>query len=308
MKPQTGIKHFTSKLAYDVSGQTAIVESKGKIVLRLLEPWALCYKEWLKNEHKNIITKIRLVIPGDAKYASAEIESFVRRVSFLNIINADLDFEVIVNNNNKKLYDIHSLFNRPDNEIIHQEINKRDGKDVPGRLEKDFQVFLYGGTILSDNMTADDYSAIYERLGVLGIDFYNLKNSYKVHREFPVGAFRNSVSEENRILPTNFIDIVSFNKQKELALIELKLNDSKIEVISQLLDYALFFRAYKAQISKLINDDFCPPVFVKKPIACYAVNNHFHPRLESILKYYSADKQLFGFSLSLVTLGTTQAL
>jgi hypothetical protein len=308
MKPQTGSKHFTSKLDYSVSGNTAIVEIKEKIDLRKVDPWALCYKEWLECEHQIHVNSIQLIILHNVKYKTSEIEAFIRRISFLNIVNPTIRFDVIVSDDNVKLLDIHSLINRPTNEIIHQEIGKRDGKDKPGKLEKDFQVFLFGGTILSENMTPKNYTEIYNRLGVLGVDFYQLKNSYKVLREFPIGAFSNTVSEKDRILPTNFIDIVSFNKRKELAVIELKLNDPKIEVISQLLDYALFFRAYKPQIVNLIKDNLCPANFEKKPIACYVANNHFHPRLKGIIKYYATDAKKFGFSLNMITLGVTRAI
>ena len=274
----------------------------------MVDPWALCYKEWLKSEHQILVNNIQLIIPGNVKYKTFEIEAFIRRISFLNIVNPTIRFDVIVSDANVKLLDIHSLINRPTYEIIHQEFGKRDGKDKPGKPEKDFQVFLFGGTILSDNMTPKNYAEIYNRMGVLGVDFYQLKKSYKVLREFPVGAFRNTISKKNRILPTNFIDIVSFNKRKELAVIELKLNDPKIEVISQVLDYALFFRAYKLQIVNLIKDNLCPAGFEEKPIACYVANNHFHPRFEGILKYYITDSKKFGFSLNMIKLGETRVI
>jgi hypothetical protein len=308
MKPKTGSHHFTNEFDYDLIGQTAIVQSKSKISLRKIDPWALCYKKWLETEHNLATNKIQLVLQSNTKYSPAEFESFIRRVSFLNINNnPGLDFEVIVDNNKVTLYDLHNLLNRPSNEIINSKLNERNALDVPGRLEKDFQAFLFGGTILANtNNAVIDYSGIYRRLGVLGEDFYQLKNNYKVLREFPTGVFDTTVLEKNRILPTYFTDIVAFNKHKELAVIELKLNDSKIEVISQLLDYALFFRSYKSQIAQVIKDNLCPDNFETKPIACYVANNHFHPKFEDIRKYYSTNGKKFGFSMNMITLGATK--
>jgi hypothetical protein len=116
------------------------------------------------------------------------------------------------------------------------------------------------------------------------------------------------VLEKNRILPTYFTDIVALNKRKELSVIELKLNDPKIEVISQLLDYALFFRGYKDQICRLIRDDLTPHDFEQKPIACYVANNHFHARFNGIIKYYTSDPTKFGFKFYMITLGATLEL
>jgi hypothetical protein len=74
------------------------------------------------------------------------------------------------------------------------------------------------------------------------------------------------------------------------------------------LDYALFFRAYKLQIVNLIKDNLCPAGFEEKPIACYVANNHFHPRFEGILKYYITDSKKFGFSLNMIKLGETRVI
>ena len=50
------------------------------------------------------------------------------------------------------------------------------------------------------------------------------------------------VAIRTQVLPTEFVDIVTLNKWGYLSVIELKLDDSQLEVVSQLLDYALFFR------------------------------------------------------------------
>jgi len=74
----------------------------------------------------------------------------------------------------------------------------------------------------------------------------------RIIREFPTGVFKDTISQNNRILPTEFIDVVTFNKHGNLAVIEIKLNDSQLEVIAQLLDYALFFRCYRDDLLPII--------------------------------------------------------
>jgi hypothetical protein len=307
MKPKTGSHYFTDDFDYDLIGQTAVIQSKAKISFRKIDPWALCYKEWLENEHKKTVNKIRIIIQSNITYSSAEFESFKRRISFLQVNNPGIDFEILTHGSLVPLYSLTELLYRPTNEIINIKLNQRNADDVPGKLEKDFQAFLFGGTILGSTINnIIDYAGIYRRLGVLGEDFYNLKSSYKVLREFPTGIFNGSVLEKNRVLSTYFTDIVAFNKRRELSVIELKLNDPKIEVISQLLDYALFFIGYKEQICKLIKDNKTPPDFEKKPIACYVANNHFHDKFEGIKKYYKADPKKYGFKFYMITLGATE--
>ena len=307
MVPPIGSHHFTDEFDYDLIDTSAILISKSRINLRKMDPWALYYKEFLE-EHHYIVTKIQLVLKSNSQYSTPEFESFKRRISFLQIVNSKLNFEIITANGPEALYNLKDLLNRPDNEIIIIKLNERDVKDEPGRLEKDFQVFLFGGTLRNKDNPSVDYPGIYRRLGVLGQDFYGLKDSFKVLREFPTGIFDYIVSKKTRILPTYFTDIVAFNKRKELAVIELKLNDSKIEVISQLLDYALFFRAYKHQICKLIKDKYCPADFENKLIACYIANNRFHPRFDGIKKYYRSDHARLGFKIHIITLGATETL
>lgn len=307
MKPPIGSHYFTNEFDYDLMVNTAIITSKSRINLRKMDPWALCYKEFLE-EHNYVVHKIQLVLQSNSIYSAPEFESFKRRISFLRLNNPGLDFEILKSNSPVVLYNLNDLLNRPKIEIINPKLNDRNAKDVPGRLEKDFQAFIFGGTLLDPNNPSIDYAGIYRRLGVLGQDFYSLKNSFKVLREFPTGIYKRLVSKNNRILPTYFTDIVTFNKRKELAVIELKLNDSKIEVISQLLDYALFFRAYKTQICPLIKDQYCPANFEKKSIACYVANNRFHLKFNGIKKYYRSDHARFGFKIHMIYLGVTETL
>ena len=67
------------------------------------------------------------------------------------------------------------------------------------------------------------------------------KKRYKVEREFPAGVFCEKIKESNRILSTEYVDLVTLNRNGDVAVIELKFDDSRLEVIPQVLNYALFF-------------------------------------------------------------------
>jgi hypothetical protein len=306
MKPQTGPKHFPSDFDYNYHNDTAIVECKigKKTNLRKLDPWALCYKEYLESFSKSVL-RIQMKLPKELKYRKYEFESFKRRISYLQLNNSKISFEIIALDTVQTLYNRDELLFRPSSEIIHDIVSPRNAEDTPGKLEKDFQAFLFGGTILDSIKDKGYNKEIYRRLGVLGADFYNLKNDYKVYREYPTGVFDTQIFEENRILSTYYIDILGFNKHKHLALIELKLNDPKLEAISQILDYALFGIMYKKQLCNVLQKDLCPDKFEQKPIACYLANNHFHEKLNWILKYYKSDNKEYGFSINMIELGKT---
>jgi len=144
-----------------------------------------------------------------------------------------------------------------------------------------------------------------ERLAILGKDFFNLnRKNYALEREFPTGVFKKVKSAKTRVLPTEYIDIVTINKYKFLSIIELKLNDSQLEVISQLLDYALFFRSYIGQLKPVLNERFGKKMKAGN-IICYVANNSYHPRFNSILKYYSTENKGYGFELKRIILGET---
>ena len=107
-------------------------------------------------------------------------------------------------------------------------------------------------------------------------------------------------------MPTESVDIITLNKYGNLSVIELKLDDEQLEVISQLLDYALFFRCYIHLLKHIpvITETFGTNIR-KEEIFCYVVNNHFHPRFDKILKYYSTENKDYGFQLIKIVLGYT---
>jgi hypothetical protein len=304
MTPKFNNTAYPSSLEYLMKDPTAIVKAKDHCTksLRFIEVWGLAFFNWLKEENKKPVYELVYEV-GAIKENKPEEEAFRRRISFLKLVNT---FKISVQGRpDFRYYNLEELFNRPANEIITDRFEERAGKDHPGRLEKDFQVFLFGGTLLDEKEDVD-YSLIYRRLGLLGMDFYKLDKHYKLTREVPTGVFNGEKKAANRILPTYFIDIVAFNKYKELAIIELKLNDPKLEVISQALDYALFAVGYKERfvntLKKHLGDSYCPKEFEKKPFSCYIVNNHFHPLFDKIAPFYAPKKE-YGFNMKKVVLG-----
>ena len=295
MKPRTGPGYFPSQMEYDLWNKTATVSVKkaGSIILRSVDVWGLAYYNWLTICNKLPVDRIIFNIEKSGA-KSAEIEAFKRRVSYLNLNNS---FELEMHTDLPiQLYTKEDILKRPKNELLIPKFKKRNNDDTQGRLEKDFQVFLAGG---QEKVGKNDDDTTYERLGVLGIDFYQLKRGYKLIREFPTGIFDKEQKEKCRLLPTYYIDLVSFNKYNAISIIELKLNDSKLEVIAQIIDYALFALCYKQQIigviEKHIGKEHCPSNLINKPMYCYVANNHFHPKFDAVAQYYAPRVKSFDF-------------
>ncbi len=293
--------NYPGCLNYSIDGQHAIIElHKGfsKKEFRRFDSWGLAFISEAEDEFKIQINQITFKINHSIDDYKYDFESFRRRVSFLNTNNERISCEIIINDENIELYDKESLFNRPEYEIIRPYVNDRNSDDKSGRLEKDFQKFLYGDGL--DNRTND-------RFAILGDDFYKSKGKdYYVLREFPTGVFKEKINNDCRIMPTEYVDMVTINKHGNLSVIELKLDDEQLEVISQVLDYALFFKCYIDKINKLdeIQNKLTPNIRDKE-IFCYVVNNHFHPRFDRILKYYSTKDKDYGFQLIKIVLGYT---
>ena len=313
-KPRVGSGYFSSLFDYNFDGTQAIVILKptkdNKSYYRLLDVWGLSYLVWLLENRSIEVKIVKFIIPFEAE--KCKLEALKRRLSFLNINNTDLEIKLEVFGKLITLYNFNELIERPSDELIIPEFAKRRADDKPGKLEKDFQAYLFGKSIMDRKLSLsdDDLMKIYRRLAVLGSDFYKLQKPFGIIREFPTGVFKRRRSKESRILATNFIDVLAFNRNNELALIELKLNDTKLEVLSQLLDYMLFYTSYKEQIigvvKRHLGDNHYPEGFEKKSINGYIANNRFHPRFEKIKKYYTPRSDQFGFRLKQITLGQTE--
>jgi len=289
--------------AKDGNAEITLKKNFNKENFRRLDPWGLAFIDEIGHNPTEKIKQIVFAIDkSEDNIKKADMESFLRRISFLALNNKEIKFIVKLNGAERTLYETQDiLFNRPDIETIREESSPGSDEDKPGRIEKDFQTFLFGKDSGREQRTN-------ERLAILGEDFYNLKKKeLGIMREFATGVFKKEKSEKNRILPTEFIDIVTLNKYGEIAIIELKLNDSKLEVISQILDYALFFRCYKSQLLSILGKGFKEKI-KKDNIVCYVANNHFHPRFNGIKKYYTTDKKGYKFEMKQIILGQTETI
>ncbi len=222
-------------------------------------------------------------------------EALKRRLSYLSIKNKFISKTIIVGGREEGLYTADELKNRPVKEILHNDYLPRGDDDKPGRLEKDFQTYLFGKGLYDGNN--DEIGRTNERLALLGEDFIH-KNKFRIEREFPTGVFNGDIKECNRILPTDFIDLVTINKNKNIAVIEIKFNDKPLEVISQLLNYALFFFMYRKQLTPLLDVKFACDTS-KFGLDCYIVSNAFHKRYGDVWKYYAGGK----ISMKQITIG-----
>jgi hypothetical protein len=266
---------------------------------RCLDSWGMALFHHVKTDHKMDINEIVFTVNKNGSSWTPNVEAFKRRVSYLNINNKNIGFKVVYNNKPISLYTQMELFTRPDKEIIRNFLNKRRDDDKGKLLEKSFQAFLFGKGLGTKTRTND-------RLAILGEHFFKLKKKqYGVLREFATGAFEGAISRRNEITPTEFVDIVTLNRWGCLSVIELKLDDPNLEVMSQILDYGLYFACYFGKLLKVLKDnsDLRP---IKDEIMCYVVNNRFHKRFDDIFRYYSTRNKPYGFQIFKVVLGDTR--
>jgi hypothetical protein len=290
---------FPRDIRFSFSGKTLRAEmaGNGKKDFRRFDPWTLASMVEAKQKNGIEVSNVVFAIDALKETDKLNFESFRRRVSFLGVNNPSIIFEILLNDKKVPLDDTKSLFQRPGNEIIQSKISKRSEDNEPNLLEKSFQSFLYGKGLKEKTN---------DRLAILGEDFYQMKGkAVGVLREFPTGVFDGKIADTARIMPTEFVDIVTQNKWGNLAVIELKIDNSELEIISQILDYGLYFVCYRNQIEKLqaITETF--DLKEKADIFCYVVNNRFHPRFDGILKFYSVKSKTYGCSLRKVILGET---
>jgi len=291
--------------SFDDNGKTLrseLVENFNKKDFRRFDPYTLACLSDVNKITGVKISNVVLMINQDNhtdKLFTLNLESLKRRISFLGINNGDIHFELLLNDKKIDLYDKKSLFDRPANEIIRTKVSNRSDDDTPKLLEKAFQAFLFGKDL--DTRTND-------RLAILGEDFYKMKGKeVGILREFPTGVFNKEVADSTRILPTEFVDLVTLNKWGNLSVIELKLDNPELEVISQTLDYGLYFACYRKLLMEMpcIAETFEVGKIQNEPIFCYVANNRFHPRFNDIQRYYSTDNKNYGFCLKKVVLGET---
>lgn len=303
-KPGTypGDIHFT----VEGEGKTIKAELVGgfdKKDFRRLDPWTLAYLIELEGKCEGAIVQ-RVVLslnPGTKKDRQFDLnfESLRRRASFLALNNPEITLELVLDERPAALYDKESLLHQSSNEVLRSSIPERSEEGAPNLLEKAFQSFLYGKGM--ETRTND-------RLAILGEDFYQMKGKeVGILREFPTGAFDSVVSDATRITPTESIDLVTQNKWGNLALVELKVDNSELEVISQILDYGLYVVRYRDLIARLpeVARVFNEDAVRHADIFCYVANNRFHPRFVGIQMFYHVGAKSYGFCLKRIALGET---
>lgn len=293
-------------LEYKLMDETAIVTMSGKKIqedARKMDSWGAAFFDLCRKEATTSPSQLVFEITGAIpKNSLPKFEALKRRLSYLNW-GGRVDISFVVDDVKQTLYSREELVNRPPIEVIRTNFTKRSDDDTPGRLEKDFQSYLFGKG-KDDNTVRTN-----ERLAILGEDFRDLnrkKEAFVMEREFPTGAFEGEISQATRILPTEYIDVVSFNKWGELALIELKVNDPSLQVIAQSLDYALFFFSYREQLWQLLEKKLRRPK--KRKIVLYIANNCFHTRFDDVAKYYSSSGKSVTFDIKKVVLGHTASI
>lgn len=295
---------------YKIEGKRIILKTNKKLSktgFRCLDSWGMALYHYVTTVHRLKIDKIEFVtnrkedmwMPNDKRLPNAE--AFIRRVSYLGINNTAIDFRIVSGNRSIDLYSEKGLFDRPEEEVIRDCLNERRDDDKGSLLEKSFQAFLFGKGMEVKTKTND-------RMAILGEDFFRLKKKqYGVLREFPTGAFHNTVALRNQLTPTDFVDLVTLNRYGNLSVIEIKLDDPKLEVMSQILDYALYFACYTDKILGVLKN--VKPPLIPRPkkdtIKCYVVNNRFHKRFDDIFRYYSTKDKQYRFQIFKVVLGYT---
>jgi hypothetical protein len=260
-------------------------------VWKKIDPWGLAFFDRVKEctqKPIQLIFSLRLPSTPTANY---QYEALKRRVSYLATANP-LRITLLKDNCIDTLYSIEELTHRPDCEIVRTDMKKRGDADKAGRLEKDFQSYLFGKGL--HDPSNPDIRRTNERLALFGDDFVRIGNAksgkdgkrYKVEREFPTGVFCDEVKKSKRILSTEYVDLVTINKNGEVAVIELKFDDPKLEVIPQVLNYALYFYAYKLQLIGLLDKQLEYSTKGAR-LVTYLVSNTFHPKFKSVWNYYS---------------------
>ncbi|NLW16153.1 MAG: hypothetical protein GX033_00565 [Firmicutes bacterium] len=67
----------------------------------------------------------------------------------------------------------------------------------------------------------------------------------RIHDQLPIGLFRDSISEENRLFMTGFIDLWAVGQQNELCIFELKIpSNRRVGIIPELFFYANYCRDF----------------------------------------------------------------
>jgi hypothetical protein len=265
-------------------------ESVNDSVWKRTDPWGLAFVYEVQKRTKKPV-RPKFSVRDSGQVDKCQYEALKRRVSYLAESN-NLQLTLLKDGAVDRLYSVAELAHRPDTEVIRSDFTERGDDDTAGRLEKDFQAYLFGKGLHED--TDPDTPRTNERLALFGPDFVGIgklksakkHNGYRVEREFPTGVFDKEVKEANRILSTEYVDLVTLNRERKLAIIELKIDDARLEVISQVLNYALYFYSYRAKLAPLLEDKLNCDTFAPEHVT-YLVSNTFHKKFPHVWPYYN---------------------
>lgn len=287
---------YKETLEYELNGEALTirpVERDNMIKLRELDSWGLAVYKNLSAKQEKIEQLIFEINPKD--YKKEEIESLKRRLSFLNQNNSFI-ISFYQDGKEVNLYSYEDFAKISSEEIIDSNLNPRKKYEYEGKLEKDIQKFL------SDSISSKiERYRTNKRLAIFGSHF--TKKESVLIREFPTGTYRDKKSEANRITPTYFIDFVTVNDNGILSLVELKINNNTLDVISQALDYSLFFLIHKESIKNILEKAKIKYKEDSVPFNTYIANNSFHPKFDEIFEFYNPKETEKYFELIKTTMG-----
>jgi len=278
--------HYKITKKTDETFELCIEDSKkGDDLWKKVDPWSFAVFDEVHKKLAPLGLGLHFAMSVPSSKNGPKYEALKRRLSYLAEVNKGIPIALSKGGQKDCLYTMPDLNKRPENEVVRDGFGERSDDDKPRRLEKDFQTYLFGKGLHGDSTNGVRTN---ERLALFGKDFFN--GSKKVAREWPTGVFRGEKKEENRILPTELIDLVTINKHNEIALLELKFlrkeGLAKLEDISQLLNYALFFHSYKARLAPLL-DTHVHSGSANFGVRAYLASNTFHSRFDSVWPYYS---------------------
>jgi hypothetical protein len=108
-----------------------------------IDPWGFAFFHKAKEITKKPLRLTFSLRSPDTPQAESQYEALKRRVSYLAEANR-LQIILLKGNADDKLYSFKELTDRPDWETIRSDFKRRRDDDTPGRLEKDFQTWLFG--------------------------------------------------------------------------------------------------------------------------------------------------------------------
>lgn len=261
----------------------------GGNVWKLADPWGLAAFQEMRQKHKALLQDaslaLRFAMRTPNERERTKHEALKRRLSYLATVNK-IPIILSLGDREESLYTLKELASRPETEIVRTNFRSRSDKDAPGRLEKDFQAYLFGKGLYKEDNTDIRTN---ERLALFGPDFIGVSNKgLAVEREFPTGVFSGTLKASSRILPTEYVDLVTINRWNEVAIIEIKFDDAPLEVIAQMLNYALFFHSYRTRLAPLLqNKGLLPGNNATYDMKAYLVSNVFHRRFADVWPYYA---------------------